>query len=45
MLYEAPKLDEEGYYTTQLWSLFKDFGEYCYLGSNLPIEDIKFEPN
>lgn len=25
------KIDDEGYYETQLWSLMRDFGEYMHL--------------
>ena len=37
------KLDEDGYYTTQLWVLMHVFGEHMSWGSNLPFEtEIQF---
>jgi len=35
---EQPRLDAEGYYRTQLWSLASDFGHLCGLGMKLPFE-------
>lgn len=32
------KLDSEGYYETQLWSLMSDLGQYCIMGRELPFE-------
>jgi hypothetical protein len=32
------KLDENGYYTTQMWCLMNDFGENMRLGEELPFE-------
>ena len=30
------RLDSEGYYTTQLWTLMQDFGPYMSIGSEPP---------
>ena len=38
------KLDEDGYYETQLWSLMEKFGDHCGLAKEYPFEiDIIIE--
>ena len=34
------RLDEEGYYKTQLWCLFRYFGEHISLGVESPFEGL-----
>lgn len=35
--------DEDGYYQTQLWCLFQDFGKSIRIGGNLPFStEIEF---
>jgi len=33
-----PKLDDEGYYSDQMWSLMRDFGHLCRLFGEPPFE-------
>ncbi len=36
--YSAPKVDENGWSTEQLWCLFKDYGPSIHLGCHAPFE-------
>jgi hypothetical protein len=40
-----PKLDDEGYYRTELWSLMNDFGSVLYNGCEVPFDmaNIQFD--
>jgi len=43
--YRAPKEDEDGWSTWQLWYLMSKLGKYIYMGNHNVIEtDIQFEP-
>lgn len=34
------KIDEEGYYKAQLWTIMKDLGRYCTPGGEPPFENM-----
>jgi hypothetical protein len=38
--YTPPEEDENGYYEFQLWSLMREFGEYCSLGKEMPFDTV-----